>query len=170
MQLRKGQPLLENLVGKTAEVIGPQSGLLPLPQGQVADTLPSAELVGVAGYIRSGDYIDVIAVVVPKGGGSANVRTVYSGIHVIRVGAAGEQAAAQSQAAAPSTSITVAVTECQAEFLNWFLANASLKYTLLSSQDYAAAGTAPADTGCPASGTKGVTQADVQGRWPGLVT
>jgi pilus assembly protein CpaB len=167
--LKKGQPLFANLVGASTDVVGTQPALLPLPEGLVADTLPNAELVGVAGYIRPGDYIDLLAVVTPRSGGSANVRTVYSGVHVVRVGSASDQAAAQaSGAVGPTTSITVAVTECQAEFLNWFLANANLKYTLLSSKDYAAAAAAAPDTACPAAGTKGVGQADVQARWPGL--
>src|SRR5438270_208544 len=66
-------------------------------------------------------------------------------------------------------SLTVAVTQCQAEFLNWFLANATLKYTLLSSSDYPSAAAATPDPGCPAAGSKGVTQADISSRWPGLV-
>jgi pilus assembly protein CpaB len=169
--IKQGQPLLANLVANTAAAVGTQGGFLPLPSGLVAATLPTAELVGVAGYIRAGDYIDVIAVVPSRSGGTANVRTIYPGLHVIRVGAAAEQSAtsAGTSAGATTASITVGVTECQAEFLSWFLANASLKYTLLSSADYQAAGTAPADTSCPASGSKGVTESDIRGRWPNLV-
>ena len=165
MSLKKGQPVLSNLVAKTTVDSGTASGFLPLKGGLVADTLPTAELVGVAGYIRSGDYIDVIAVVPSRNGGSANVRTIYSGVHVIRVGTSGDQPGG----AAASSSLTVAVTECQAEFLDWFLANAALKYTLLSSEDYSAAANQPADTSCPAGGGKGVTESDIRGRWPSLI-
>jgi hypothetical protein len=92
------------------------------------------------------------------------VRTIYGGIRVIRVGPAG------STAAGPATSLTLAVSECQAEFLNWFVANAALKFTLLAHDDYQAAAAAPPDTACPAGGSaKGVTEADIRSRWPGLL-
>ena len=69
-----------------------------------------------------------------------------------------------------TSSLTLAVSECQAEFLNWFVANASLKYTLLAHDDYAAAAAAPPDAACPAGGSsKGVTEADVRARWPALL-
>src|SRR5437588_523168 len=77
---------------------------------------------------------------------------------------------AGSTAAGPPSSLTLAVSECQAEFLNWFAANASLKYTLLAHDDYAAAAAAPPDAACPAGGSsKGVTEADVRARWPALL-
>jgi pilus assembly protein CpaB len=162
--LRQGQPVLSNQIGKAAEVTGSQPAFLPLPKGYVAASLPSAELPGVGGYILTGDYIDVIAIVGSRSGGTANVRTIYSGIRVIRVGPAG------STAAGPASSLTLAVSECQAEFLNWFVANAALKFTLLAHDDYEAAAAAPLDTACPAGGSaKGVVEADIKSRWPGLL-
>jgi len=169
--LRKNQPILTNLLGKAGEgsaSIGTQPGFLPLDKGLVATTLPTAELVGVADFIRAGDYIDVVAVVTAKGATTANVRTIYSGIHVIRVGLAGQQFALPS-AGTSSTSLTIAVTQCQAEFLSWFISNAALKYTLLSSQDYQAAAASAPDTACPAGGSKGVSESDIKTRWPGLL-
>jgi pilus assembly protein CpaB len=169
--LKQGQPILSNLVAKSAPDITASTGFLPVKSGLVADTLPTSELVGVAGYVRPGDYIDVIAVVPSRSGGTADVRTIYSGVHVIRTGAASDQSGSSGASAptGPTSSLTVAVTECQAEFLSWFLANASLKYTLLSSEDYAALASAPADTSCPANAAKGVAEADIRGRWPGLL-
>ena len=165
--LRAGQPVLSNLLGRTASNATSQASFLPLPTGYVAATLPTTELAGVAGNIRAGDYIDVLAVVPPQTPGPSSVRTIYSGVHVVSVGLASDQAAASGAPAAAS--LTVAVTECQAEFLAWFAANAALKYTLLSSEDYrAAAATAP-EGSCPASAGKGVSQADIKARWPGLV-
>jgi len=163
VDIRSGQPLESNLLGTSTDVAGSQQAFLPLPKGYVAATVPTAELVGVAGYIQPGDYIDVIAVVPSRSGGSSNVRTIYSGIHVIRTG---ESAAA---GAGQPTSLTLAVSECQAEFINWFVATASLKYSLLSSTDYAAASQAGPDTSCPANGSTGVTETDIKNRWPGLV-
>ena len=163
--LKQGQPVLSNQVGKAADVTGQQPAFLPLPKGYVAATLPSSELPGVGGYIQTGDYIDVIAVVAPRAGGLANVRTIYSGIHVVRVGPAGSSAAA-----GPASSLTLAVSQCQAEYLNWFVANAALKFTLLAHDDYAAAANAPPDNECPAAGSaKGVVETDIRSRWPGLL-
>lgn len=167
--LKKGQPVLTNMLAKSGAGAGAQTAYLPLPAGYVAATLPSGELVGVAGNIRAGDYIDVIAVVSSRSNGAASVRTVYSGLHVISVGVAPDPTTGAQASSSTAGSLTVAVTECQAEFLNWFLANATLKYTLLSSSDYPAAATATPDPGCPAAGSKGVTQADISSRWPGLV-
>ena len=162
--LKRGQPVLSNQIGQAGDVTGQQPAFLPLAKGYVAATLPSSELPGVGGYVQAGDYIDIVAIVGSRSGSTSNVRTVYSGVRVIRVGAAG------STAAGPPSSLTLAVSECQAEFLNWFVANASLKYTLLAHDDYAAAAAAPPDTACPAGGSsKGVTEADVRSRWPGLL-
>ena len=165
--LRAGQPVFSNLLGRTASSATSQASFLPLPTGYVAATLPTTELAGVAGNIRAGDYIDVLAIVPPLTAGPSNVRTIYSGVHVISVGLASDQSAVTGAPAAAS--LTVAVTECQAEFLAWFAVNTALKYTLLSSEDYRAAAGATPDGSCPASAGKGVSQADIKARWPGLV-
>ena len=165
--LRSGQPVLSNLLGRSAAGATSQASFLPLPTGYVAATLPTTELAGVAGNIRAGDYIDVLAIVPPQTPGSSNVRTIYAGVHVISVGLAADQSAPSGAPAAAS--LTVAVTECQAEFLTWFAANAALKYTLLSSDDYRAAAGAVPEGSCPATAAKGVTQADIKARWPGLL-
>jgi pilus assembly protein CpaB len=162
--LKKGQPVLANQLGASTAPSGPQPAFLPLATGYVALTLPSGELIGVAGYIQSGDYIDIIAVV-----GNKSVRTIYSGVRVVRVGPASERSAADQKSGGTTSSLTVAMTQCQAEFMKWFETNATLKYTLISHDDYQAAASAPADTSCPYSGSaKSVTEADVRARWPGL--
>ncbi len=162
--LKRGQPVLSNQIGQAGEVTGQQPAFLPLAKGYVAATLPSSELPGVGGYVQAGDYIDIVAIVSSRSGPTANVRTIYSGVRVIRVGPSG------NTAPGPPNSLTLAVSQCQAEYLNWFVANASLKYTLLAHDDYAAAAAAPPDTACPAGGSsKGVTEADIRARWPGLL-
>ena len=168
VQIKKGQPLFTNQLGRTAEVTaGPQGAYLPLPTGYVALTVPTGEIQGVAGYIQAGDYIDIVAIIAPKGSGP-NVRTIYSNIHVLRVGPAPDSAAGAQRTGGLSSSLTFEVTQCQAEFLNWFLANTTLKYTLLSSKDYKP--NAAPDASCPPAGAvKGVTDADVRARWPGLI-
>ncbi len=89
----------------------------------------------MAGYIQAGDYVDVIASVVPRGGGSANVRTIYADVRVIRVGPATDSQAGQ-KGTGVSTSVRVAVSQCQAEFLDWFVTNRNLRFTLPSHEDY----------------------------------
>jgi Flp pilus assembly protein CpaB len=168
--LQKGQPVLSNQVGKDAGA-GSLPAYLPLAPGLVALTVPSNEQQGVAGYIQAGDYIDIVAVIAPKGNASSNVRTIYSNIRVIRVGpavvTAGTPGAAQ-QTGGLASSLTLAVTQCQAEYINWFIANASLRYTLLAYQDYQATPPA-ADTSCPKAGSAaGVVEADIRSHWPGL--
>jgi Flp pilus assembly protein CpaB len=168
--LKKGQPVLSNQIGKDAGS-GALSAYLPLAPGFVAVTVPSDEQHGVGGYIQAGDFIDIVAVVTPKGAPSVNVRTIYSNIRVIRVGpgapTAGAPAAAQ-QTGGLTSSLTLAVTQCQAEYLNWFIANAGLRYTLLAYQDYQATPATP-DANCPKAGSAtGVVEADIRKAWPGL--
>lgn len=171
--LKQGQPVLSSMLAKGTEVSTSPTAYLPLPKGYVAYTLPTAEQQGVAGYIQAGDYIDILAQVSRPSGGYG-IRTIYSSVHVIRVGPA---PAEQNNAAGTTplqrgglaSSLTVAVSECQAEYLTWFIANASIRYTLLSYQDYQPEATAP-DSSCPATGSpKGITDADVRSRWPGLI-
>ena len=172
VSIKKGQPVLSNQLGKAGDApAGAQAAYLPLPAGFVALTLPTGEQQGVAGYVQAGDYIDVEAIVAAKSGTGSNVRTIYSNVHVIRIGPAGDQAgvagAAQKNSGL-SSSITVEVSQCQAEFLNWFVTNATLKYTLLSFKDYQP--NAAPEAGCGAAGSpKGITDADVRARWPGLI-
>ncbi|HVB77863.1 MAG TPA: Flp pilus assembly protein CpaB [Candidatus Nitrosotalea sp.] len=158
--LRRGQPVLANFLTGAGASSGSGAGSLHLAQGLVAYTLPASEQQAVAGYIEAGDRIDVIALVVPRGGGPTNVRTVFVDVPVIRIGAAG-----QASGAGTASSLTVAVSECDAEYLTWLLANAQLKYSLPSGLDQAPAATSGS---CPggAGGVVGVSS--VQGRWPGL--
>jgi Flp pilus assembly protein CpaB len=175
INISKGQPVTSNLlVTSTDVVIGPQSAFLPIPAGFVALTIPTGEQQGVAGYIQVGDYISLEAVIAGKT--STNIRTIYTNIPVIRVGPApSESAPVQGSSAnppktgGPSTSLTVVVTQCQAEFLNWFLSNGNLKYTLESFHDYKPQDVA-ADPACPdVNSAKGVTVTDISARWPGIL-
>ncbi len=176
VNITKGQPVTSNLVlSATDVVIGPQQAYLPIPRGFVALTIPTAEQQGVGGYIQVGDYISMVATVQVVGKTAKNVRTVFTNIPVIRVGAAtSSQAPVQGQPSAPpktgglSNSLTVIVTQCQAEFISWFLANGALSYTLESYKDYQPQDTV-ADQTCPSvTAAKGVTIADVAVRWPGI--
>ena len=172
--ISKGQAVTSNLLlTSTDSVIGPQSAFLPIPAGFVAETIPTGEMQGVAGYIQVGDYVSLVAQV--QGKTAKNVRTVYTNIPVIRIGAAPAETPA-GQPSAPlkqgglANSLTIVVTQCQAEFIGWFIANASLSYTLESYHDYRPQDVI-IDPGCPNVGAaKGVTAADVAARWPGIST
>ncbi|MEA2634919.1 MAG: pilus assembly protein CpaB [Chloroflexota bacterium] len=158
----KGQAVASNLVAKPGQALGAQSEFLPIPSGYVALTIPTSEQQGVGGYVQPGDYISVIATV--TSGAKVASKTVFTNIHVIRVG----QDTAGGGTAATATSLTIVVTECQAEYITWFLAYAALKYVLESYQDYGTPNTAK-DPNCQSvTDAKGVTLKLVQQAFPSL--
>ena len=160
-----GQAISSNDIVKPNQALGSQAEYLPIPSGYVATTIPTSEQQGVANNIQPDDYISVIATVVNAG--KVASRTVFTNLHVIRVGVPGSGASGASTA----TSLTVVVTECQAEVITWFLTYASLKYTLQSYKDYLT-GQQPPDPKCPTVGDaangKGVTLPFMQATYPGL--
>lgn len=135
----KGEAITANLVTNSDQISPSQSSYLPIPKGYVAMTLPTGEQQGVAGYIAQGDYIDVIATVNTSQFSPTNPRsvakTILTNLYVLRVG---PQTAVprEGQPQGVSSSITVLITQCDAEYLDWLLQNATLKYTLLSYHDY----------------------------------
>jgi Flp pilus assembly protein CpaB len=158
-----GQAITANVVAKPNQALGAQSEYLPIPSGYVALTIPTSEQQGVANYIQPDDYISVIATVSLSG--KVATKTVFTNVHVIRVGM-------ESTATGGSTtasSLTVVVTECQAEYITWFLAYASLKYSLESYQDYLQPGSQTKDPTCPGvAAARGVTLKDVRAAYPSL--
>ena len=159
----KGQAVSSNLVAKPGQSFGVQSEFLPIPSGYVALTIPTSEQQGVAGYVQPGDYISVIATVTT--GAKVATKTVFTNIHVIRVG---QDTAGAAGTAATATSLTIVVTQCQAEYITWFLSYASLKYTLESYQDYGTPAQAK-DPNCQSvTDAKGVTLQLVQKAFPSL--
>lgn len=172
-----GQVLSQNLVATSPDQIDQgTSSFLPIPQGFVAITIPTNELQGVAGYVSAGDYINLIASVntklllIYKGqvvdthDTGMVTRTVFTSIRVIRVGppVLGPKTGQQQGV---SSSLTVVVSECDAQFIDWFINNASLKYVLLSYKDYAPA-PASADSSCPSTVAPSVVgPQQVNARW-----
>jgi Flp pilus assembly protein CpaB len=153
-----GQAVTANDVAKPNTAVGGQSEYLPIPKGYVALTIPTSEQQGVANNIQPDDYISVIATV--AGSGKVAAKTIFTNLHVIKVGTPGT-------GSSPS-SLTVVVTECQAEVITWFLTYASLKYTLESYQDYLN-GTPSPDPACRDVGSaKGVTLQQIQAAYPTL--
>lgn len=158
-----GQAVTSNAVAKPSQALGSQSEYLPIPSGFVALTIPTSEQQGVADYIQPDDYISVIATVSTSG--KVATKTIFTNLHVIRVGMEG----ASAGGSATATSLTVVITECQAEYMTWFLTYASLKYSLESYQDYLQPGTQIKDPSCPSvSSAQGVTLKQVQTAYPSL--
>lgn len=171
-----GQPILRNLVSTSGvDVVTGTTSYLPIPTGFVAVTIPSAEQQAVAGYVQTGDYISIIAVV--QGKQYPVARTIFTQVHVIRVGPATTDTSnaasgtlGSTRSAGVTSSLTVLVSECDAEYLSWFLSYATVRYTLESYQDYESQATQP-DATCPSvTAAHGVTGSDVAKRWPGLLT
>lgn len=168
VQIYKGQVITANMVAANPDqlVSGDASSYLPIPAGYVAITLPSAEQQAVAGFIAQGDYINVIVEVNTEKFSKANprsvTRTVFTNLHVIRVGPQ-SVVARQGAPQGVTSSITVVMTLCDAQYMTWFLDNASVKYTLIPYKDYAQA---PADPTCATTSQPAVVgPASVNGRW-----
>jgi Flp pilus assembly protein CpaB len=156
-----GQAITSNDVVKASQALGSQSQYLPIPSGYVALTIPTSEQQGVADYIQPDDYISVIATV--QLGGKVASKTIFTNLHVIRVGTNG------SAASGAATSLTVVVTQCQAEIITWFLSYAALKYSLESYQDYLQSGGQTKDPSCPSvNSAQGVTLQAIQKAYPTL--
>ena len=159
--ITSGQAITANEVAKPSQALGAQSEYLPIPKGYVAITIPTSEQQGVANFIQQNDYISVIATV--AAGGKVASKTIFTNLHVIRVGTQG------SGSNSSASSLTVVVTECEAEVITWFLTYAALKYSLESYQDYLQTGAETPDPKCPTVGdAKGVTLPFMQATYPGL--
>jgi len=165
----KGQAITANVVAANPDQIQSiTNAFLPIPQGYVAMTLSSGELQGVAGYITPGDYINIIATVNTSVFSPVNphmaTKTVFTNLHVIRVGPA-SASPKEGQSIGVASSITVVLTECDAQYLDWLVANVALKYVLLSDKDYDIKPVSP-DSSCPSTSAPAVvgpTQMDT--RW-----
>lgn len=166
----KGEPITANIVSANPDLINPSSSTsyLPIPQGYIAITLPTGEQQGVAGFIAQGDHIDVIATVNTGQFSSVNPRvvtaTVFRDLYVIRVGPQ-SVVPRQGQPQGVSSSLTVLLTICDAEYLDWLLTNTTLKYALLSYKDYGTMPTGP-DPNCPPTSSPAlIGPSDVEARW-----
>ena len=165
----KGQALTDNIVSTNPDQIqGGPNAYLPIPQGLVAMTLPSGELQGVAGYITPGDYINILATVNTALFGQfpphMATRTVFNNLLVIRVGTP-SLSPKEGQAIGVSSSLTVVLSECDAQYLEWLVTNVTLKYVLPSYKDY---GKNPpsADATCPSTSAPPVVgPSQVDARW-----
>lgn len=163
----KGQVLTTNVVAPSADSAAAPVSYLPIPPGFVARAIPTGEQQGVAGYVAVGDYINVIATVNTNLFGDAAskqvTKLVFANLHVIRVGPATPGKAGQTQGV--SSSLTVVMSACDAEMMDWLLANTKITYVLLSYKDYTSPQTAR-DPKCPTvDPTSGIGPTQVNARY-----
>ena len=164
----KGEAITANLVTNSDQVSTSQSSYLPIPAGYVAVTIPDSEQQGVAGYPAQGDYVDIIATIntteFVKENPRSVAKTVFKSLYIIRVGPQ-TVVPRQGQPQGLSSSLTVLMTQCDAEYMTWLLQNATLKYTLLSYKDYGTPNLQP-DPSCPANAAPTlISPAQVDGKW-----
>ena len=187
IQITKGALITSDMLARDASLItlGSAPAYLPLASGYVALTIPTGEQQGVAGHITVGDYVTMIAAaqltLFNKSGQQVGppqtvIKTVFTNVRVIQVGpaqinvqpAAGANSATsnQGQVGGVTSSLTIEVTQCDAEFIQWFLSNSvQLKYTLESFHDYQPAPTGPDPACLTISAAKGVSASDVNKRF-----
>jgi len=160
VSITSGQAVASNDVARPNQALGSQSEYLPIPKGFVALTIPASEQQGVADYIQPGDYISVIATV--SSAGKVAAKTIFTQLHVIKVGALGATGNGNA------SSLTVVITQCQAEIITWFITYAALKYSLESYKDYQPGEQAP-DPNCQTvEDAHGVTLQFIQTNYPSL--
>src|SRR5487761_336235 len=91
-----GLAVTANLITTTTDQLNSSDAtFLPIPSGYVAVTIPTSEQAGVAGYVRVGDRISILASVNTQTFGVSpavlSVRTVFKDLYVLRVGPVGQQ-------------------------------------------------------------------------------
>jgi Flp pilus assembly protein CpaB len=168
IQISKGSIITSDMLARDIGLVsaGSAPAYLPLASGYVALTIPTSEQAGVAGHITLGDYITVIASgamsVFPKGGGKAIngtvSKTVFVNVRIIGLGpatanlqpAGGATSVGGTQAAngGVTSSLTIEITQCDAEYMTWFLNNMQVKYSLESFADYLKAPPSAPDPTC----------------------
>ena len=187
IQISKGALITSDMLARDAGLIpaGSAPAYLPLASGYVAMTIPTGEQQGVAGHITLGDYITVIAsasltifsTTGVQAAGPAKVvsKTVFTNVHIIGLGPASANVqpagsagtgGAQGATTGVTSSLTIELTQCDAEFFTWFLGNTTLRYTLESFNDYLKQPPSAPDPTCPTVGTaQGVTNKEVEARF-----
>lgn len=187
INITKGSVITSDMLARDANVIlsGAAPAYLPLASGYVAMTIPTGEQQGVAGHISVGDYITVIASAALTVFNTSNQqqgpvrqvsKTVFTNVRVIGLGPA--TASIQSASGAASTtgsssvttgvtsSLTIELTQCDAEYFVWFLNNTTVRYTLESDHDYLAQPPSAPDPTCPTVvSAQGVSQKEVDARY-----
>jgi Flp pilus assembly protein CpaB len=189
INISKGAIITSDMLARDVSLVpaGAAPAYLPLAKGYVAMTIPTGEQQGVAGHISVGDYITIIASATltvfssstgqQQGPARQVSKTVFTQLRIIGLGPAssGVQPAnggsstttsSSGQASGITSSLTVEITQCDAEYLVWFLANTQLRYTLESYKDYGTAPTDNQDTSCATiQAAGGVTNKQVDAKF-----
>lgn len=131
MEILKGEQILSNKValGESDEDLAYR-----IPDDMRAISIPTDEVVGVAGFITTGDKIDIL--VTYSSGDIAKVTTTYTQLQNIQVLAVGnaKQGDPASQTGLPST-LTLLVKPDQAEVLVYALSNGTINFALRNPAD-----------------------------------
>ncbi len=185
VNISKGTVLSADMLARDVNLVptGLAPAYLPLAKGYVAMTIPTGEQQGVAGHISLGDYITVIASssLAALGGDikkAATIsKTVFTNVRVIGLGPAstgvtsasgGAQAGGGTggQVSGVASSLTIMLTQCDAEYFTWFLNNMTVRYTLESFKDYLEQPPQAPDPSCPAiTAAGGVSGKQVDARF-----
>ena len=186
INISKGTMLTSDMLAKDVNLVpaGSAPAYLPLAKGYVAMTIPTGEQQGVAGHISVGDYITVVVSAqltifntttgAQTGPTKVVSKTVFTNLRVIGLGpaSAGVQPASgggttttTGATSGVTSSLTVELTQCDAEYLIWFLGNTTVRYTLESFKDYATPPT-EADPAClTITAAGGVSQKQVDAKY-----
>ncbi len=187
IQISKGSVITSDMLARDVGLIpaGAAPAYLPLSSGYVAMTIPTGEQQGVAGHIALGDYITVIssasltifAVSGAQSSGPPKVvsKTVFTNVRIIGLGPATSNVQPASGSTSVGTSgpssgvvssLTIELTQCDAEFFTWFLGNTTVRYTLESFHDYLQQPPGSPDPTCPTVlSAQGVSQKEVEARY-----
>jgi Flp pilus assembly protein CpaB len=180
IQISKGALITSDMLARDAGLItlGTAPAYLPLASGYVAITIPTGEQQGVAGHITLGDYMTVIASGNEQLFGKPNVlvsKTVFTNVRIIGLGpassnvqpATGTTAGGSSAVTSGITSsLTIELTQCDAEYFTWFLTNMTVKYAVESFTDYLKQPPSAPDPTCPTVlAAQGVTNKQVDARY-----
>ncbi len=187
INISKGSIITSDMLATDPNVVPTSASpaYLPLASGWVAITIPTGEQQGVAGHISVGDYFTVIATVqvtlLSSSGqqqltGSAT-KTVFTGVRVIGLGPASSGVTSAAGSGTTTTgnnvtttgvtsSLTIEMTQCDAEYMTWFLVNAQVKYSLESYKDYQASPPSSPDQSClSVTAAGGVSAKQVETRY-----
>jgi Flp pilus assembly protein CpaB len=187
IQISKGSVITSDMLAKDVGLVsGAAPAYLPLASGYVAMTIPTGEQQGVAGHITLGDYITVVSsanltvfnvgATAPTGPPKVITKTVFTNVRVIGLGPATANvqpaggAATVGGTTGPTggvvSSLTIELTQCDAEFFTWFLNNTTIRYTLESFHDYLTQPPSAPDPTCPTVlSAQGVSQKAVEARY-----
>ena len=187
INIKQGSIITSDMLARDLGLINASSGpaYLPLASGYVAMTIPTSEQQGVAGHITLGDYITIIASASVQlfktstgtavGPPKVVSKTVFTNVRIIGVGPAVSNVQPASGTTTTTTqqptggvtsSLTIEMTQCDSEYMVWFLNNMQLRYTLESFNDYLKTPPSGPDTSCPSvAAAQGVSNTAVDNRF-----